>query len=53
MEWMTLSPCPSDMREAADVPLKNTGMYGEKVYEFVMYTLPGKEALRNEKNRTL
>lgn len=41
------------MREAADMPMEYSDMKMENLFKFEMFTLPGDEALKDEKNQTL
>lgn len=46
-------PVPSTMREAVDMLKEYPTRRVWKCYRFVMFTLPGEEALKAEKDRTL
>lgn len=43
----------SAIREAAHMPMEYTGMKVKNLYEFLISSFPGEEALKAEKNRTL
>lgn len=51
MAWVALFSL-SAMQEAADMLMECTGLNKEKLYQFLMGTLPGKEALEAKKNQS-
>lgn len=53
LHGMDSLPLALHQRDKADTPFDHTGMKVEKLYKFVLSTVPGKKDVNPEKNRTL